>query len=265
VLDEFAWVVYTEPDRYRWSYARDYGGTRLVMLDSRCARVLTPGDRAMLDAAEWSWFDEQATGGVDHLVIGSSLPVLLPQGLHQLERWNEAVCDGAWGRRAARASERLRQLLDLEHWGAFRVSFDALANLVVNVAHGERGEAPGSVLLLSGDVHYSYLASARLPRAQTAVYQIVCSPIRNPLKRIVRLLNAIASFGIAGVVGRLLARAAGVRKPPFRWTVRRGPFFHNAIGTLDLAGREATLRLDTAAMTNSDPPSIKSIAEQRLT
>jgi hypothetical protein len=265
VLDEFAWAVDSEPQRYRWSYARDYGRNRVVMLDSRCGRVLTPGRRAMLEPTEWGWFDELATGDLDHLVIGSSLPVLLPQGVHQLERWNEAVCDGVWGRYAARVSERLRQGVDLEHWGAFRASFDALADLVIEIATGARGEPPSSVLFLSGDVHYSYLARARLRRARTAVYQVVCSPIRNPLKRSWRLLNALASFGVAGVAGRLLARAAGVRRPPFGWTVRRGPFFQNALGTLDLGGRDAELRFDTAAMTDSDPPSLKKIAEQRLT
>jgi hypothetical protein len=264
-LDEFAWAVDTEPEQYRWSYARDYGRNRLVMLDSRCARVLTPGRRAMLDPTEWAWFDRLATGGVDHLVIGSSLPVLLPQGLHQLERWNEAVCDGIWGRSAGRVSERLRQALDLEHWGAFRASFDALAALVMEIATGGRGEPPASVLFLSGDVHYSYLARVRLRAARSAVYQVVCSPIRNPLKRSLRLLNAVASFAVAGVVGRLLARAAGVRRPPFGWSVRRGPFFHNALCTLELADHRATLRYDTAGLTDDDPPSLRALAEERLT
>jgi hypothetical protein len=265
LLDEFAWSVDAEPERYRWSYARDYGRDRVVILDSRCARVLTPGGRAMLDRTEWEWFDGVATGDVEHLVVGSSLPVLLPQGLHQLERWNEAVCDGVWGDRAARLSERLRQHLDLEHWGAFRTSFDALAGLVVEIVRGGRGEPPASVLFLSGDVHYSYLARARLRRARTAVYQVVCSPIRNPLKRTFRVLNAVASFGVAGLIGRALARTAGVRRPPFGWTLRRGPFFHNALCTIDLAGRQATLRYDTAKFAEGDPSPLKLIAEERLT
>jgi hypothetical protein len=264
VLDEFAWAVDAEPHRYRWSHARDYGRCRVVVLDSRCARVLTPGRRAMLDQTEWAWFDGLATGDVDHLVVGSSLPVLLPQGVHQLERWNEALCDGVWGGRAARVSERLRQFFDLEHWGAFRASFDALARLVVEIATGARGGPPASVLFLSGDVHYSYLARARLRRAPTAVYQVVCSPIRNPLKRSWRVLNALASFGLAGLAGRWLARAAGVRRPPLRWSVRRGPFFHNALATLELDGRGATVRFDTAALTGGDPPPLKPIADQRL-
>jgi PhoD-like phosphatase len=264
LLDEFGWALDTEPDRYRWSYARDYGRNRIVLVDSRCARVLTPGGRAMLDRAEWEWFEQVATGDVDHLVIGSSLPVLLPQGLHQLERWNEAVCDGVWGGRAARLGERLRQFLDLEHWGAFRTSFDALARCVIEIAAGRRGSAPASVLFLSGDVHYSYLARARIRRARTGVYQVVCSPIRNPLKRTWRVLNAIASFGVAGLVGRGLARSAGVRRPPFSWSVRRGPFFQNMLCTLDLAGRDVTLRYETAAVTEGDPPPLKTVAEERL-
>lgn len=264
VLDEFAWNADADPDEYRWSYARDYGRVRIVVLDSRCARVLTPGRRAMLAPCEWGWFDRRATGDLDHLVIGSSLPVLLPGGLHQLERWNEAVCDGAWGRRAGRVAERIRRGLDLEHWGAFRASFDALARVVTGVASGARGAAPASVLFLSGDVHYSYLAQVKLRRAAAGVFQVVCSPIRNPMARTFRLLNGIASFGLAALVGRGLARCAGVSKPPFGWRIRRGPYFHNALGTLDFAGRRATMRLHTAPLTDQDPAVLDTICEERL-
>lgn len=145
------------------------------------------------------------------------------------------------------------------------ISFDTLARTVAEIARGARGAPPASVLLLSGDVHYSYLAKARIRRAASPVYQVVCSPIRNPLKRLMRVANGIASFGVAGLFGRYLARAAGVRKPPFNWRVRRGPFFHNALGTLDLAGRQSTLRLHTARITADDPPPLKQIAAARLT
>lgn len=265
-LDELVWQADQDPTSYRWSYARDFGRVRVVILDSRCARVLTPGERAMLDAQEWSWFDRLATGDVDHLVIGSSVPVLLPSGLHQLERWNEAVCDGAWGQRASRLGEKLRRAVDLEHWGAFARSFDQLAGVVREVATGSRGAPPASVLFLGGDVHYSYLARARIRprRAAAAVYQLVCSPIRNPLPRTFRLLNGVASFGVAGLLGGLLARSAGVARLPMHWRVRRGPFFHNTLGTLDLTGRRATMRLHTARIVDGDPPSLDPVCEQRL-
>ncbi|MFD0479101.1 alkaline phosphatase D family protein [Nonomuraea thailandensis] len=48
-LDEFAERADVEPSSNRWSYARDLGPARLIMVDTRCARQLTPGDRRMLD------------------------------------------------------------------------------------------------------------------------------------------------------------------------------------------------------------------------
>ena len=59
--------------------------------------MLEPGARAMVDDDEWDWICERLVGDHDHLVIGTSLPLLLGQGMHYLEAWNEAVCDGAWG------------------------------------------------------------------------------------------------------------------------------------------------------------------------
>ena len=79
-----------------------------------------PGRRSIFDDDEWDWIVDKATGDFDHLVIGSSLPFLFGQGMHYLEAWNEAVCDGAWGGAGARLGERVRRSLDLEHWAAFR-------------------------------------------------------------------------------------------------------------------------------------------------
>ena len=59
--------------------------------------------------AEWEWIVEQTKDCASHLLLASSLPVLLPPAVHGLEAWNEAVCDGAWGRRWARWGEKVRQ------------------------------------------------------------------------------------------------------------------------------------------------------------
>jgi hypothetical protein len=167
----------------RWSYRRDYGDVRLLVLDSRGGRVLDVGDRSMVDAAEWEWIVEQTRDCASHLLLASSLPVLLPPALHDLEGWNEAVCDGAWGRRAARAAEVLRQGADLEHWAAFRSSWDRLMRLVAEVGAGRCGPAPSTITFLGGDVHFSYVAQAHFPASlgvTSAVHQAVCSPVRNP-------------------------------------------------------------------------------------
>ena len=142
----------------RWSYCRDVGRTRIVMIDSRAGRVLTPGGRSMVDAEEWRWILEHATGGFDHLVIGTSLPLIMAPGLHYLEAWNEAVCDGAWGEPASRLGEKIRQGADLEHWPAFRDSFFAMCELLREVGAGGRGHAPASVVVRLGR------RAPRLPR-----------------------------------------------------------------------------------------------------
>nr|WP_236004551.1 alkaline phosphatase D family protein [Nonomuraea antri] len=223
-LDAFAERADAEPSSNRWSYARDLGHTRLIMIDTRCARQLTPGDRRMLDPGEWAWLEEQVTTSTGRLVIGSSIPFLLPEGVHGVQNWNEALCDGRWGATVRRWSEKFRQAVDLEHWAAFRRSFEDLSRLLVSLGR--------PVLVLSGDVHFSYLARSRPGQ----VYQVVCSPIRNPLSRLLRWANVVTQFGIATLAGGLLARLAGVPRPPFRWRITKGPWFQNALATLTFPG-----------------------------
>src|SRR5919107_855771 len=149
VLREFAYRAHRTSGGTRWSYHRDFGRVRLIMMDSRAGRVLDEGERSMLDDEEWAWIEEKAGGDFDHLLLGTSLPVFLMSAMHHLEAWNEAVCRGVWGRRAAKLGESIRQLLDLEHWAAFQDSFERLAALLKSVASGERsnGKPPASVVV----------------------------------------------------------------------------------------------------------------------
>ena len=126
-LDSFAERADQDPEAYRWSFCRDFGDTRLLVVDSRAARNLDPDHRALLDKAEMDWLDARMRGGFRHLLVATSLPFLLPMGLHHLEAWDEAVSEGAWGRLPARIGEKLRQAADLEHWGAFQESFRRVA------------------------------------------------------------------------------------------------------------------------------------------
>ncbi|MEV1178044.1 alkaline phosphatase D family protein, partial [Nonomuraea sp. NPDC049784] len=243
-LDAFAEKADAEPSSNRWSYARDLGRARLIMVDTRCARQLTPGDRRMLDAEEWAWLEEQLAAPAERLIIGSSIPFLLPEGVHGVQNWNEALCDGKWGGLVRRWSEKFRQAIDLEHWAAFRRSFDDLARLLMRLGK--------PVLILSGDVHYSYLAKAR----SGPVFQIVCSPIRNPLSRLLRWANVFTQFRIATLVGGLLSRLAGIPRPPFRWRVTKGPWFQNALATLTFP--------DEVTWYESDGDSVRPIDSARL-
>lgn len=231
----------------RWSFRRDLGSTRLVVVDSRAGRVLDDDRREMLDDAEWRWLDEQLRGDVEHLLIATSLPFLLPPAIHHGESWNEAVCAGRWGRRAARIGERLRRELDMEHWAAFRSSFDRLTGMITSVSNGERGPAPATITLLSGDIHCSYLAAVESDHPGTSrIYQAVCSPIRNELPPKFRRPLRRAWGRIASRMLRGLARAAGVPPPGVRWQLIQGPCFRNALMTLTHEGSRAVLQLDRA-------------------
>jgi hypothetical protein len=241
-VDEFAERADQEPASTRWSYAHDFGGTRLIVIDSRCSRLLTADRRAMLDDEEQAWFDAQCTGGVDHLLIASSLPYLLPPAIHHAESWNEAVAGGAWGRRGAEFGEKVRQAADLEHWAAFETSFRAVAEGVSAVVRGERGAAPASIAFLSGDVHYSYLAKVRgMP-----IYQVVCSPMRNPLVGFFRWANVMASWRMMSAPVRLLAKLARVPRPALSWRLTQRPTFDNALATVRIDGRRNSVHWNTS-------------------
>ncbi len=233
-LDEFAARVDRDPDTYRWSFARDLNGSRVVMVDSRAARVLDPEQRNMLDAAEMEWLDEQMRGGFEHVLVGTSLPFLLPEPLHFLEAFDEAVANGAWGSGAARAAEVVRQGVDLEHWAAFQTGFQQVARMAAEVVVGRRGPAPRTVTFLSGDVHNSYVSQVRDCPGPGQIVQAVCSPIRNPLPLPVRAGAAALSMGVGSGLWRHAARAAGVADPPFRWRQVEGPWFDNNLATLEV-------------------------------
>jgi hypothetical protein len=266
-LARFAVAADRSVDGTQWSYCRDVGPVRLVVMDSRGGRVLTPGARRMVDDEEWDFIVRHAIGDVDHLLLGTSLPFLLARSMHDLEAWNEAVCDGAWGGLAARAGERIRQGLDLEHWAAFRASFEELAGLLRAVATGQHGGPPATIVGLSGDVHHAYLAEVGFPAgtgARSAVYQAVCSPVRNPLAHRARRAIRLAHTRPARWVGDALARAAGVPPPRIRWRDLAGPFFDNQIAALDFDGRCATLRLERAVGELDGPARLECVAERRL-
>jgi hypothetical protein len=241
----------------RWAYYRDFGDSRLLVIDSRAARVLDEAHREMIDEEEWNWIVDHAHGEFDHLVIASTLPVFMPKGIHHLEAWNEAVCAGAWGRHAARLGERIRRAVDLEHWSAFHDSFERLCGWLRAVADGDDAKRPPStIVLLGGDVHNAYINQVTLPTASTGpsrVYQIVCSPFRNPLSAMQRRSVKIITSRPAASVTRLLARLAGVPRSRTDWKLIRRPSFLNSLGVLHLQNRAARATLYRAAHRGEEP------------
>jgi hypothetical protein len=267
LLREFALRSDREPNGTRWSFCRDFGRTRLVAIDCRAGRVLDPGARQLVDDEEWKWIVDSVGGDFDHLLLAMSDPFILPQGIHDVQGWNEAVCDGVWGSLAARFGERARRSADLDHWPAFGSSFRALAELLGEVAAGKRGAAPGSVIALSGDVHNAYLAEIGFRNgAASPVYQAVCSPYRNPLEAKERRAQRFGGTAAGKLVGRTLARAAGVPSSPIGWRFLEGPYFRNQLGTLELDGRSVRMRLEAIGPWDGegDPPGLELEFERPL-
>jgi phosphodiesterase/alkaline phosphatase D-like protein len=238
----------------RWSYRRDFGPVRLLMIDSRCGRILD-GDRSMVGKDELAWISEQADGDYDHLLIGTSLPWLLARALHDLESWNEALAGGARGARVARWSEKLRRAADLEHWAAFHASFSKLAELIREVAQGKRGErAPATVCVLSGDVHHAYVARASYDEPVSAqVYQLTCSPLHNYVPTAMKVTFRLAWSRLAERTTRaLLGVLTRVPRTELNWTRQAGPYFGNELMTFTAAGRIAMVELSKTRSGETD-------------
>jgi hypothetical protein len=213
--------------------------------------VLEEDRRAMVDDEEWEWIVAKTEGDFDHLLIATTVPWLLSPAFDRLEAWNERMCDGAWGKPAAWAAEKLRREVDFDHWAAFGESFAKLRDLLGEVAAGKRGKTPASIVVLSGDVHHAYLCEAGYPKAdsdgasgRSPIYQAVCSPYRNPLDEKERRVVRSAFRRPAIAFTRLVARAIGAPDPGIRWRLLDGPYFDNQVATLELDARTATMRLD---------------------
>ncbi|PVE11309.1 alkaline phosphatase D family protein [Streptomyces scopuliridis] len=268
LLRRFASEADRDPACARWSYRRDFGRTRLVMVDSRAARVLAERDRAMLDEAEARWVRDQvldgrrtedrgAAGGgpggppgrgpYDHLLIGTSLPWLLPPFIHDVESWDSALCGGERGPRWARFGERLRRAADLEHWAAFPDSFEELAALIAEAGSGP--DAPATVCVLSGDVHHAYVAEPSWTAGDgpdARIVQLTCSPVHNSVPGYMKLGFRFSWSGPARRLGHALIRHGRVARSSVNWRKTGGPWFGNQLMTLTLRGRSADLRLEQA-------------------
>ncbi|WP_225638281.1 alkaline phosphatase D family protein [Streptomyces solaniscabiei] len=270
-LRDFAARADTDPASVRWSYRRDFGRVRLVMVDSRAARVLAEDRRSMLDPGEAAWLREQALDGrddsevpYDHLLIGTSLPWLLPHLVHDLEAWNASVCGGERGARWARLGERIRRGADLEHWPAFPASFDALAGLIADAGTGPG--APATVSVLSGDVHHAYVAEPTWPGRDpdARVVQLTCSPVHNSVPLSMRLGFRFGWSAPARALGRRIARHGRCSPPAVSWRRTGGPWFGNQLMTLTLRGRSARLRLEQARSERDGRTALRTVADREL-
>jgi len=269
-LRELALEADRNPSSIRWSYRRKWHTVRLLMIDSRAARSLEEGDRAMLDEEEFSWVEQMlidaGNDGIEHVLVGSSLPWLMPPAIHDLEGWNAELVRRFQGRRIGRWAEKIRQAGDLEHWAAFRNSFDRLGAALESLARGEHGKAPTSLLVLSGDVHHAYVAEIVEPKGITSrIYQLTCSPVHNEVPHPMVQTFKIGWSKPAIAITAALRRLARVPRTRMRWRKRAGPFFGNELAVLTLDGTRAQLRFEKAETGEDGKPMLRTVYAGRLT
>jgi len=269
-LREMALEADRKPDSIRWSYLRKWHTVRLLMIDSRAARTLEEGARAMLDEGEFSWVEQMLIDAgkdeIEHVLVGSSLPWLMPPALHDLEGWNAELVRRFDGSRIGGWSEKLRQGADLEHWSAFRDSFDRLGASLESLGRGEHGKAPTSLLVLSGDVHHAYVAEVVEPKGITSrIYQLTCSPVHNevPHPMVQTFKLGWSKPAIAITAG--LRRLAGLPRTRMRWRKRSGPFFGNELAVLTLDDTRAQLRFEKAETGRDGKALLRTVFDGRLT
>ena len=270
LLRELALEADRNPDSIRWSYLRKWHTVRLLMIDSRAARSLEEGSRAMLDDEEFEWVEQQLIDAgkeeIEHVLVGSSLPWLMPPAIHDLEGWNAQLVRRHDGGPIGRVSEKFRQAGDLEHWAAFRDSFDRLGAALESLGRGEHGKPPSSLLVLSGDVHHAYVAEVVEPKDITSrIYQLTCSPVHNEVPHPMVQAFKIGWSKPAIAVSAALRRLARVPRTRLRWRKRSGPFFGNELAVLTLDGTRAQLQFEKAETGEDGKPLLRTVFDGRLT
>ena len=256
VLRSFAQAADREADGAKgtmWSYRRDLGPVRLLVIDSRCGRVLADGRRSMISDPEFEWVEHQVDdGGFEHLVVVTSMPWLLPRALHDIESWNEALCAGSRGthprpvRRVGASRGRPRAL-----GGLPEVVRPARRPVRAGRPGRARRAAPGdhlrpvrrcpSQLRLRGRLS----AAARRrgstrSRARRSTTRSTCDARGLP--------HGLEQHGRADRP-RALDRLTRVPPLPIHWHHPSGPHFGNMLGSVTFEGRSARARLERAVWT----------------
>ena len=114
-------------------------------------------------------------------------------------------------------------------------------------------------------MHNSYVTQIgpdQLGAGSSTILQAVCSPIRNPLPRQVRIGQAFLGKGLARPLEFLVSRTDKVPNAPYEWTVTHGPWFDNNLATLEVRGRGLVMRWEAGEVRGDrfDAPDLRQVA-----
>ena len=212
----------------------------------------------MIDGEEWDWIVEHSSRRLRPPNRGQH-----PAGVHGprappargMERGSVRRRLGTHGGTRRRTAQP--RAVDLEHWPAFHDSFEQFVELLRIVSRGLRGKPPATITVSAATSTPRMSAEVALGTdiGASRVYQIVCSPFRNPLTPSQRRVVRATSSRLAGAVFSLFARACGVAPPTATWTLVSGPTFDNSIGELELNERTASGDHQPSSRPAQDRPS----------
>lgn len=192
-------------------------------------------DQAQMDELS-TWVQQQ---GTDPAIMVSSVPVLLPpviglaEYLMGLRPWQHSpTLLRQLGVKLAHQQLRLAEKTSFDHWPVFSDSWQRLIKLL---KHAQR-----NMLVLSGDVHFSYACAGRLMDVsgqQRYLYQCVSTPIENRLESASERKIALQSFIRHSSYGGLHTEILPLQGSS--GTIRRNLLYQNTIAMLTLTSHHA--------------------------
>ncbi len=282
-----------------WSFRHRSDLLDLVVLDTRNARVLESGRRSMLAPADWALLEavldptvdaedhepdrvgrppgggsdrvvdsEKSGSGVGpdrrHVLIVSSVPWALPVGIHRLQELVSGITERPrrtrWDAILGSTGERVRRAIDLEHWSAFGDSYERLFELL-RAAPTSR---IGSAVVLSGDVHFGYIAEITVGGGRRSVHQVVASPLRQVEMGYERVARQVTMGRIGRVVLDRLTRWSRAEPSDVSFAMCHGPVFDNNIATLTYVADKTEVALERAVMGDGGSPELQPIGTKAL-
>jgi phosphodiesterase/alkaline phosphatase D-like protein len=137
------------------------------------ARIMSQSQMVQLH----DWIQKQ---NPDLSILVSSVPMVLPpliglaEYLMGIRLWQRTLLRRL-GLQLARLQQYVGLKISFDHWPLYSATWHEFMQLLC--------EDTRRVLVLSGDVHFSYAAKAYLRHARSRIYQFVSTPLQNKLSR----------------------------------------------------------------------------------
>jgi phosphodiesterase/alkaline phosphatase D-like protein len=182
---------------------------RSVVSSTHSHEIYAPGRimsrRQMAELQAWAQAHDREVS-----ILVSSVPILLPPLIGLAEYvagqrlWSQRGTLLSWlGRQLARLQLRVALCTSFDHWPVYAATWRELLQLLT--------ERRADLLVLSGDVHFSYTLEGRQTSAQSShprLYQLVSTPFENVLearsRQKIELQAHVSQLSYAGLHTRML-------------------------------------------------------------